>query len=91
MHLTADVKFFYTFLEVGDGWMGGVIGTEDLYGFLNKIGFVNVFDCDDRKWFVITRVAESDPRSRLDRKLVNICLGYIQSDGNGEECAVGKA
>ena len=91
LDLATNVEFLYTFVEVSNGWVSGVVGSENFSSFLNEIGLVNIVNCDDRKWFIITRITENNSRSRFDRELVNIFLRDIQCNGHGEESAVGES
>lgn len=52
---------------------------------------VDVIDGDNGQVAVITEVAEGDAFTRLDVELVDLLLGNVEGDGDGEKDTAGEA
>lgn len=46
---TTDVELLGGVVQVSNGRMGQIIGTEDLFGLLNLVGLVNIGDCGGKQ------------------------------------------
>lgn len=74
LHFATDVELFYLAAQVRNGGMCGVVSAEDLDGFVDLVGAVDVLNGDDSQRFVISRVAEGDPSSWDYRFAVDVGL-----------------
>ena len=54
------------------------------------VSLVDVLDGEDGQTAVVSQIAQCDPGAGLDAELVNLLLVDIQSDGHGEEGAIGQ-
>lgn len=54
------------------------------------VSLVDVLDGEDGQTAVVSQIAQRDSGAGLDAELVNLLLVDIQSDGHGEEGAIGQ-
>ncbi len=90
LNFTTDVEFLDGLVEVGDGRVSEVIGTEDSLGLTNLVDGVDVGDGKDGDGVVVTRVTESDTGTLLETEGLDLLLVDIESDRHGEEVSIGQ-
>lgn len=55
------------------------------------VGLVNIIDGDYGKVSVIAEISQSNSQAWCQSKLINDCLGNIQTDRHAEEVAISQA
>lgn len=90
IELSSNVVLLSGVVEVANGGVL-LVTTEDLLGLKLLVGLVNILDSDDGQVAVVTEVTEGDTSTSLDSELLNLLLGDIKGNGDGEEGSVGHA
>lgn len=88
--LATNVEVTGSSIQVLDGRVGLVVGTENLDGLLLLVRAVDVVDGDDGQVAVISEVTEGDTGTGLGLDLVNRLLRDIEADGHGEKVAINE-
>jgi hypothetical protein len=89
LELTTDVELLDSIVKVLDSRVLGVT-SEDQLGLLLLVRSVDIFDSDNGKRSVVSKVTESNSGTGLDLGSLNFLLGNIKVDGNREEGAISK-
>jgi hypothetical protein len=90
LDLATDVELLDAVAEVGDGGVGRVVGAEDFDSLVYTVGLVDVVNRDDSERLVVTRVPEGNASAWDDFEVVDVLLGDVQVDRDGEQDAVGE-
>ena len=86
--LATNVEVTGSSVQVLDGRVGLVVGTENLDGLLLLVGLVDVVNGDDGQVAVVSEVTEGDAGTSLCLDFVNGLLEDIEADRHGKEVAV---
>lgn len=90
LEVSSNVELLGGLEEVLDGRVFWVT-SQNFLGLLGLVGLVDIIDGDDGQVAVVTEIAKRDARTGLDADLVDLLLGNVEGDRDGEEGAVGKA
>lgn len=88
LYFSADVEFFYSFVEVSDRRVGNIVCPEDLGCFSDLVKGVDVLNREDSQCLVISGVEQCETHTGLQSERVDLLLRDIQGDGDGEECTI---
>lgn len=90
IELSSNVVLLSGVVEVANGGVL-LVTTKDLLGLDLLVGLVDILDGDDGQVAVVTEVTESDTGTGLNSELLNLLLGDIEGNGDGEEGSIGHA
>lgn len=88
INLATNVEVTSSSVQVLDGRVSLIVGTEDLDSLLLLVRAVDVVDSDDGQVAVVSEVTEGDAGTGLCFDFVNRFLEDIKTDGHGEQVAV---
>lgn len=88
LHLSADVELLNSLTEVSNGGMGDIVRSKDVDRFFCPVKGIDILDREDGQCLIVAGVEHSETHAGLQPEAVDLFLGHIKSNGDGEERAI---